>query len=57
LYEEYLSRGAEIDVELGDRDFGLRDFRVDRSGNVLGFAEATQASPPLEETGSHRRRV
>lgn len=41
FYEECLARGAEIDVKLGDRDFGMRDFRViDPSGNVLGFGEA-----------------
>jgi catechol 2,3-dioxygenase-like lactoylglutathione lyase family enzyme len=41
FYEECLARGAEIDLELGDRSFGMRDFRVeDLSGNVLGFGEA-----------------
>ena len=40
LYEECRRRGAEIDEELGDREFGMRDFRViDLSGNVLGFGE------------------
>jgi uncharacterized glyoxalase superfamily protein PhnB len=33
-------RGAEIAVELGDRPWGARDFRVvDSSGNRIGFAE------------------
>ena len=41
LYEECRRRGADIDIELGDREFGMRDFRVvDLSGNVLGFGEA-----------------
>jgi uncharacterized glyoxalase superfamily protein PhnB len=41
FYEECLARGAEIDLELDDRSFGMRDFRVvDLSGNVLGFGEA-----------------
>jgi uncharacterized glyoxalase superfamily protein PhnB len=45
LFEECLARGAMIDVELGDRPFGMRDFRVvDRSGNVLGFGEALSLS-------------
>jgi uncharacterized glyoxalase superfamily protein PhnB len=41
FYDECLARGAEIDLELDDRSFGMRDFRVvDLSGNVLGFGEA-----------------
>jgi uncharacterized glyoxalase superfamily protein PhnB len=34
------ARGTEIAMELGDRPWGARDFRVvDPSGNRLGFAE------------------
>jgi len=33
-------RGAPLEIELGDRPFGMRDFRVaDPSGNLLGFGE------------------
>ena len=40
LYDECVSRGAEIELEVDDRAFGMRDFRVvDRSGNILGFGE------------------
>jgi predicted enzyme related to lactoylglutathione lyase len=35
-----VERGAEIVMTLGDRPFGVRDFRiVDPSGNKLGFGE------------------
>jgi catechol 2,3-dioxygenase-like lactoylglutathione lyase family enzyme len=38
--------GADIAVPLGERAFGLRDFRVrDLDGNVLGIGEPT---PPRE---------
>jgi uncharacterized glyoxalase superfamily protein PhnB len=41
-YAECLAGGATIELPLDDRPFGMRDFRVvDRSGNVLGFGEAT----------------
>jgi len=40
-YEECRARGADIFLELGDRPFGMRDFRVeDPSGNRVGFGEA-----------------
>lgn len=42
--EEYYNacreRGASIALELGDRPWGMKDFRtIDPSGNRLGFAE------------------
>lgn len=41
FYEECVARGAKINMELDDRSFGMRDFRViDLSGNVLAFGEA-----------------
>jgi uncharacterized glyoxalase superfamily protein PhnB len=37
-YESCLTRGATILMEIGDRPWGMRDFRViDPSGNRLGF--------------------
>jgi catechol 2,3-dioxygenase-like lactoylglutathione lyase family enzyme len=40
FYAECRARGAEIIMELDDRPFGVRDFRVaDPSGNRLGFGE------------------
>ena len=44
--EEYYgacrARGAAIALELGERPWGVRDFRVlDPSGNRIGFAEFT----------------
>ena len=39
-HRECRERGAEICEGLGDRPFGMRDFRVvDPSGNRLGFGE------------------
>ena len=39
------ARGAEIAVDLGERPWGARDFRViDPSGNRLGFAEVSARS-------------
>lgn len=44
-----VERGAEIDCPLGDRPFGMRDFRVaDLSGNVLGFGQPVSGSSPAE---------
>jgi uncharacterized glyoxalase superfamily protein PhnB len=38
-YEACRGRGATIAMDLGDRPWGMRDFRVlDPSGNRLGFA-------------------
>lgn len=38
-YETCRARGADISMELADRPWGMRDFRVvDPSGNRLGFA-------------------
>jgi catechol 2,3-dioxygenase-like lactoylglutathione lyase family enzyme len=40
-FEECRARGATFHIELGDRPFGMRDFRVqDPSGNRIGFGEA-----------------
>ena len=40
-YEACRARGAKIVMELADRPWGMRDFRVvDDSGNRLGFASA-----------------
>ena len=40
LYEHCKSAGAEIYLELGDRDWGMKDFRVaDPFGNRMGFGE------------------
>lgn len=48
-YRQCKERGAAILLELGERPWGLRDFRVvDLSGNRLGFASlvATEAAHP-----------
>jgi uncharacterized glyoxalase superfamily protein PhnB len=38
-YEACRARGADIAMELGDRPWGMRDFRVrDPNGNRIGFA-------------------
>jgi uncharacterized glyoxalase superfamily protein PhnB len=40
-YEVCRARGASIAMDLGDRPWGMRDFRVvDPSGNHIGFASA-----------------
>jgi len=40
-FEQCEERGATIELSLGERTFGMRDFRVlDPSGNRLGFGEA-----------------
>jgi uncharacterized glyoxalase superfamily protein PhnB len=40
-YEACRERGATLVMDLGDRPWGMRDFRVvDPSGNRIGFAEA-----------------
>ena len=39
-YATCVERGANIVTPLGDRPFGVRDFRIeDLSGNTLGFGE------------------
>lgn len=41
-YKQCCERGATIAMELGNRPWGMKDFRtVDPSGNRLGFAEST----------------
>ena len=41
IYKRCLDKEADIYLELGDRDWGMRDFRVsDPDGNRLGFGEA-----------------
>jgi len=41
-YSELTRAGAKVAVSLGDRPYGMRDFRiVDPSGNELSFGEAT----------------
>jgi len=41
-YELCRGRGTAVAVELADRPWGMRDFRVeDPSGNRIGFASAT----------------
>ncbi|MBL4871454.1 MAG: VOC family protein [Robiginitomaculum sp.] len=40
LYERCRACGANIYLELGDRDWGMKDFRVrDPFGNRMGFGE------------------
>ncbi len=40
LYERCLAHGVEIYLDLGDRDWGMKDFRVtDPFGNRMGFGE------------------
>jgi uncharacterized glyoxalase superfamily protein PhnB len=40
IYENCQKAGADIYLELGDRDWGMNDFRVlDPFGNRLGFGE------------------
>ena len=39
-FADCVERGADVVMPLGDRPFGVRDFRVrDPAGNVLGFGE------------------
>jgi len=41
IYEQCQKAGADIYLELEDRDWGMKDFRVsDPFGNRLGFGEA-----------------
>lgn len=48
-YESFRDRGADICMELGDRPWGMRDFRVsDPSGNQIGFASALWLLRPEE---------
>ena len=43
-YRRCVERGATIAMELDDRPWGMKDFRVvDPGGNRLGFGEALQA--------------
>lgn len=43
-YSECVDRGVTVETEIGDRSFGMRDFRVmDHSGNILGFGEPTSS--------------
>lgn len=40
LYEQCKAAGAEIYLKLGDRDWGMKDFRIaDPFGNSMGFGE------------------
>lgn len=40
LYERCLDCGADVYLALGDRDWGMKDFRVrDPFGNRMGFGE------------------
>jgi uncharacterized glyoxalase superfamily protein PhnB len=44
-YEECRARGVEFQHPLGERPWGMRDFRVvDPSGNRLGFGETLPAA-------------
>lgn len=48
-YEACRSRGATIAMEIGDRPWGMRDFRViDPSGNRIGFGATPQKEPGCE---------
>jgi uncharacterized glyoxalase superfamily protein PhnB len=41
-YKHIIVAGAKVEVPLGDRPYGMRDFKiVDPSGNELSFGEAT----------------
>ena len=50
LYEFHRSHGVEVVQEPGDREYGLRDYRVrDLHGYVLGFGQHLyNAGPPIE---------
>lgn len=42
FYRACVNRGVEIYLELGEREWGMKDFRiVDPSGNRLGFGEVS----------------
>jgi uncharacterized glyoxalase superfamily protein PhnB len=44
-YEACRARGVDIALDLGDRPWGMRDFRVrDPSGNRIGFASPVARS-------------
>jgi uncharacterized glyoxalase superfamily protein PhnB len=48
FYESCRERGATIAMDLGDRPWGMRDFRViDPSGNRIGFGAPLQGSARL----------
>ena len=50
LYEFHRSNGVEVVQEPGDREYGLRDYRVrDLHGYLLGFGQHLfNAGPPIE---------
>jgi len=51
-YEACRSRGATIAMEIGDRPWGMRDFRViDPSGNRIGFGAMQQKEPGVSLIG------
>ena len=51
-YEACRSRGATIVMDIGDRPWGMRDFRViDPSGNRIGFGATERKGPGASTTG------
>lgn len=50
------SRGATIAMEIGDRPWGMRDFRViDPSGNRIGFGATQQKEPGVSLEADRKR--
>ncbi len=46
-YTDCRKRGATIAMEIGDRPWGMRDFRMfDTSGNRIGFASVSNGNRP-----------
>jgi uncharacterized glyoxalase superfamily protein PhnB len=44
FYERIVAAGATVDVPIGNRPYGMRDFRiVDPDGNELSFGEVNAA--------------
>ena len=51
-YEACRSRGATIVMDIGDRPWGMRDFRViDPSGNRIGFGATESKASRVSATG------
>jgi len=51
-YEACRSRGATIVMDIGDRPWGMRDFRViDPSGNRIGFGATESKGSRVSATG------
>lgn len=53
VYDEFRSKGIELVGDLGDRDYGSRDFRIkDNNGNTLIIGHALENQDALLKQGS-----